>query len=265
MDRLAEKLGIDPVEIRLRNVLREGSLLSVGTPLPPGVSMPQVIERCRDESARLKDGIETFNLKNSHLKRGYGFAAAFKNVGFSFGYPENSWATVELHGGTEIERAVLHHAGADVGQGAHTVMAQMAAEALDIPVEKVQMVVSDTAYTDNSGSASASRMTFMSGNAIKGAAELALEKWRLEERPAIATYQYRAPKTTPFDPQTGKSEPNVSYGYVAQAVTVEVDTETGHVRILDVVSTDDVGRAVNPQLVQGQIEGAVVQAAGYAI
>jgi CO/xanthine dehydrogenase Mo-binding subunit len=144
-------------------------------------------------------------------------------------------------------------------------MAQMAAEALSIPVEKVQMVVSDTALTDNSGSASASRMTFMAGNAIKGAAELAMEKWRLEERPAIATYQYRAPATTPYDPQTGKAEPNVSYGYVAQAVTVEVDTETGHIRILDVVSADDVGKAVNLQQVQGQIEGAVVQAAGYAI
>jgi len=265
MNRLAEKLGLDPVEIRRRNVLREGALLSVGTPLPPGVSMPQVLEKCQAESARLKEEVKNLNLQPSHLKRGYGFACAFKNIGFSFGYPENSWATVELHGGAEIQRAVVHHAGADVGQGAHTVMAQMAAEALGIPVGKVQMVVSDTAYTDNSGSASASRMTFMSGNAIKGAAELALEKWRLEERPATATYQYRAPKTTPYDPQTGKSEPNVSYGYVAQAVTVEVDTETGHVRILDVVSADDVGKAVNPQQVQGQIEGAVVQAAGYAI
>jgi CO/xanthine dehydrogenase Mo-binding subunit len=132
-------------------------------------------------------------------------------------------------------------------------------------MERVSLVVSDTAYTDNSGSASASRMTFMAGNAIKGAAELALEKWRLEERPVIATFQYRAPKTTSYDPQTGKAEPNVSYGYVAQAVTVEVDTETGHVRILDVISVDDVGNAVNPQLVQGQIEGAVVQASGYAI
>jgi CO/xanthine dehydrogenase Mo-binding subunit len=265
MNRLAEKLGMDPVEIRRRNVLREGALLSVGTPLPPGVSMPQVIEKCQAESTRLKDGIEEFNKAHPDRKRGYGFACAFKNVGFSFGYPENSWATVELHGGAEIQRAVVHHAGADVGQGAHTVMVQMAAEALGIPVEKVEMIVSDTAYTDNSGSASASRMTFMSGNAIKGAAELALEKWHLEERPAVATYQYRAPKTTPYDPQTGKSEPNVSYGYVAQAVTVEVDTETGHVRILDVVSTDDVGKAINPQQVQGQIEGAVVQAAGYAI
>ena len=108
-------------------------------------------------------------------------------------------------------------------------------------------------------------MTFMAGNAIKGAAELALEKWRAEERPAIATYQYRPPSTTPYDPQTGKSEPNISYGYVAQAVIVEVDTETGHVRILDVVSVDDVGKALNPLQVQGQIEGAVVQAAGYTI
>ena len=127
------------------------------------------------------------------------------------------------------------------------------------------MVVSDTAKTDDSGSVSASRMTFMAGNSIKGACEKALERWQAEDRPAIATYQYRPPPTTPYDPQTGKSEPNFSYGYVAQAVTVEVDTETGHIRILDIVTADDVGNAINPQQVQGQIEGAVVQAAGYTI
>ncbi len=186
-------------------------------------------------------------------------------MGFSFGYPENSWATVELHGGAEIERAVLHQAGADVGQGAHTVFAQMAADALGIPAEKVELVVSDTAETDNAGSTSASRMTFMAGNAIKGACERALEKWQAEERPAVARYQYLAPKTTAFDPQTGSSTPNFTYGYVAQAITVEVDTETGHVRILEVISADDVGKAINPQQIRGQIEGAVVQAAGYTI
>jgi CO/xanthine dehydrogenase Mo-binding subunit len=268
MNRLAEALGMDPVEIRLHNVLREGSLLSVGTPLPKGVSLPEVVEKCRIESSYLKaqvDAYKSATFQQVNLKRGFGFTCAYKNVGFSFGAPEQSWATVELHGAAEIERAVVHHAGADVGQGAHTVFAQMAAEALDLPMQKIELVVSDTAYTDTSGSASASRMTFMAGNSIKGACELALEKWKAEERPAIATFQYRPPKTTPLDPQTGKSEPNFAYGYVAQAVTVEVDTETGHVRILDVVSTDDVGKAVNPQLVQGQIEGAVVQAAGYAI
>jgi CO/xanthine dehydrogenase Mo-binding subunit len=144
-------------------------------------------------------------------------------------------------------------------------MAQMAAESLDVSLNRIEMLVSDTAVTDNSGSVSASRLTFMAGNSIRGACELAMEKWRNEERPAIATYQYRPPPTTPLDPQTGKSEPNFSYGYVAQAITVEVDTETGHIRILDLVTADDVGHAINPQQVQGQIEGAVVQAAGYTI
>ncbi len=292
LNRLAEALGMDPVEIRVRNVLREGSLMSVGTPLPKGVSLPQVIERCAQASGwtetaadgwkRLENGSNggtngsadggsslsdhgSGSASGDHLRRGLGFACAFKNVGFSYGAPENCWSTVELYGGAAIERAVVYHAGADVGQGAHTVFAQMAAEALHVSLDKIEMVVSDTAKTDNSGSASASRMTFMAGNAIKGACELALEKWQAEERPAVARYQYRPPRTTPLDPQTGRSEPNFSYGYVAQAVTVEVDMETGHVRILDVVSADDVGKAINPQQVQGQIEGAVVQAAGYTI
>ncbi|MCK4900481.1 MAG: molybdopterin-dependent oxidoreductase [Anaerolineales bacterium] len=265
MNRLAEELGMDPIEIRRRNVLQEGSLLSVGTPLPKGVSMPQVIDQCAQDAENLQSALIRQPEASPHLHRGFGFACAFKNVGFSFGAPEQSMATVELHGGAEIERVVVHHAGAEVGQGTHTVMAQMAAQALGVPLEIVEMVVSDTAKTDDSGSVSASRMTFMAGNSIKGACEKALERWQAEDRPAIATYQYRPPPTTPYDPQTGKSEPNFSYGYVAQAVTVEVDTETGHIRILDIVTADDVGNAINPQQVQGQIEGAVVQAAGYTI
>ena len=278
MNRLAEVLEMDPVEIRLRNVLREGSLLSVGTPLPPGVTIPQVVEECARVGGWVQSGEGWERTQaagktwpgwstqgEGPVRRGIGFACAFKNVGFSFGAPEHAWATVELHGGVEIERVVLHHAAAEVGQGVHTVFSQMVADAVGVSLEKVHLIVSDTAKTDNSGSVSASRMTFMGGNSIRGACELALEKWYAEERPAIGVYKYRPPATTPYDPQTGKSEPNFAYGYVAQAVSVEVDTETGHVRLMDVISTDDVGHAVNPQQVQGQIEGAVVQAAGYAI
>lgn len=264
MNKLAEKLGMDPVELRRRNLLREGALLSVGTPLPPGVSIDAVVEKCAARMEVLKSS-ESTATSDPYLRRGWGFACGFKNVGFSFGAPEQCMATVALHGGTEIEKAVLYHAGAEVGQGAHTVFAQFAAETLGLPLEKVELVVSDTAFTGNSGSVSASRMTFMAGNAIKGACELALEKWQAEERPAVATYQYRPPRTTPLDPETGKSEPNFAYGYVAEAVEVEVDVETGIVRLLNVICADDVGRAVNPQQVQGQIEGAVVQAAGYAL
>ncbi len=273
LNKLAEKLGIDPVEIRMRNLLDEGDLLSVGTPLPKGVSIKKVVEKCA-EAAGWKKGDQGWYFpgrvmrvvpEQPHLKRGIGFACAFKNVGFSFGAPEQSWATIELQGGSEIESAVVYHAGADCGQGAHTVFAQVAAETLGLPVEKIALVVSDTALTKTSGSTSASRMTFMAGNAIKGAAEKALECWRSEERPARATFQYRPPATTPYDPETGKSEPNFAYGYVAEVVEVEVDTETGQVRMTNVVCADDVGKAVNPQQVQGQIEGAVVQAAGYAL
>ncbi len=273
INKLAEKLGLDPVEIRMRNLLREGDLLSVGTPLPKGVSITQVVEKCA-LAAGWENGPEGWKPSRNmsvevpgspHLKRGLGFACSYKNVGFSFGAPEQSWATVELKGKAEIEQAVVYHAGADVGQGAHTVFAQMAAEALGIPLDKVTLVVSDTAFTQTSGSASASRMTFMAGNAIKGAAMEALARWQNEERPARAVCQYRPPRTTPLDPETGKSEPNFSYGYVAEAVEVEVDTETGQIRVVKVICADDVGRAVNPQQVQGQIEGAVVQAAGYAL
>jgi CO/xanthine dehydrogenase Mo-binding subunit len=262
MNKLAEKLGMDPVEIRLKNALKDGDPMSVGTPSPSPVSVIQCIEAARDKFGW---GKEKEQNDQGHLKRGYGFASGFKNIGFSFGYQENCWARVEIHGNSEIDHVVLHHASAEVGQGTHTVMVQMAAEAVGVPVEKVKLISSDSATMGNSGSVSASRMTFMSGNSIRGAAEAALVKWRAEERPAIGEFQYLAPRTTQFDQETGYSTPNFAYAFAAQAVEVEVDTETGHVRVVRVVSADDLGKPINPALVEGQIEGAVVQAQGYAI
>ncbi len=274
MNKLADALGMDPVEFRLRNALKEGETLGVGTAPPGTVSIAQVIETAAQRAGWQKTsrGWERSQVSDRSsvsgdplVRRGVGFAAGFKNVGFSFGYQENCWAKVELHGGREIERVVAYHAGADVGQGAHTVMAQMVAEAVGVPLEKVTLLVSDTATMGNSGSASASRMTFMAGNAIRGAAQIALEKWRAEDRPAIGEYKYLAPQTTPFTKETGQSMPNFAYAYAAQAIEVEVDTETGIVRLRRVVSADDVGQAINPQLVEGQIEGAIAQAQGYAL
>lgn len=263
MNKLAEKFGMDSVELRLKNVLREGSLLSTQTPLPGGpVSLPQVVQKCADAFGW---GQAKSKIPNPKSKIGYGFACALKNVGFSFGAPEGAWATAELHGAAEIEKVIVHHAGAEVGQGAHTAMAQMAAHVIGVPIEKVQLIVSDTAMTENSGSASASRMTWMSGNSIKGACQAALQKWRAEERPAIATYHYVAPPTENYAPETGISKPNLAYGYVAEAVAVEVDTETGQVRVARVTCADDVGTAINPRLIEGQIEGAIAQAQGWTI
>ena len=263
VNRLAAELGLDAVEIRRRNLLTEGSLGSFDMPMPKGVTIRQVVEDCA-QRARWVDGQPDAGAE-THIRRGRGFACAMKNVGFSFGFTEQCWATMELHGKADIDRVVLRHAGADCGQGAHTVLAQMAAEVCGVPLERVELLGFDSANSRDAGSASASRMTFMAGNSIRGAGEAALRAWRAEERPAIGSHQFRPRETTAFDPRSGRCDPNITYGYVAQVVDVEIDTETGQVRVMEVVCADDVGRAINPQQIEGQIEGAVVQAHGYVL
>ncbi len=271
MSKLAEKLGKDPVELRLKNILTEDKTLAVGTTIPGGVSLEQVI---REASWRLNwrsrigprgENDPDFPEELPRLVTGRGFAAGFKNIGFSFGYQENSWAEIELRGEAEIEEVILRIAGADVGQGHHTAMAQIAAETLGVTLEKVKLEASDTAITQSSGSASASRLTMIAGNAVKEAAEFALRKWKRKDRPAIAEATWLGPKTTPLDPKTGYCVPNFAYGYVAEAVELTVDTETGFITVNRVVCADDVGQAINPDQVVGQMEGAIVQAHGYAI
>jgi len=275
MNKLAEMLGIDPVELRLKNILKDGSELTVQTPMPANVSLTQVIETCAErvgwDSEQLPLNGEQFTSIQSlisnpqSLKKGRGIACSFKNVGFSFGAPEKCDAIIELHGDAEIEKVILRHGAAEVGQGSHTALKQMAATAVGVDVSLVEIDMSDTASSGNSGSVSASRMTFMAGNSIRQAAEKALEKWQEEERPAIANETYIPPPTQPYDPETGVCMPNFAYGYVAEAVELTVDIDTGHIRIDRVVCANDVGKAINPMLVEGQIEGAVVQAHGYAM
>ncbi|HZQ07883.1 MAG TPA: xanthine dehydrogenase family protein molybdopterin-binding subunit [Anaerolineae bacterium] len=268
MNKLAEKLGMDPLELRLKNLLVDGDELSTRAPLAGGkVSLIEVTKACAERfgwNDKPQGDGNGWGVE-SHLKRGRGIASGFKNIGFSIGFQEHCWAGVELRGGGEIEEAIVYHAGADCGQGAHTVFLQMAATALDLPMERVRLVASDTAVTGSSGSASASRLTTMASRAIVGAAEMALEKWRNEERPAKAEYHWLAPPTEMIDAEDGHGQPNFLYGYVAQAVEVEVDTETGQVRVVRVTSAHDVGKAVNPQLIEGQVEGGVMQALGYTI
>ncbi|MEZ4863151.1 MAG: xanthine dehydrogenase family protein molybdopterin-binding subunit [Caldilineaceae bacterium] len=267
MNKLAAALGLDPIVLRQKNLLTDESVWTIGTQAPPGVTIDKVVARCAAAMGWTPEqGLPpAAPTGQPHLRRGRGFACAFKNIGFSFGFPERCDAKVELRGGATIEEVILYHGGADVGQGAHTAFCQMAADAVGVPIDRVRIVASDTATTGDSGSASASRLTFMAGNAIRGAATAALAKWQSEERPAIGEYRYIPPATTALDPVTGHGTPNFAYGYVAEAVEVEVDLETGHVRLLEVICADDVGKAVNPQQIEGQIEGAVIQAAGYAL
>jgi len=160
---------------------------------------------------------------------------------------------------------VLHHGGADVGQGAHTVFLQMVAEATDVDIARIEGVFSDTGSSGDSGSASASRLSWMAGNSILGAAEEAAKAWLDGDRPAVGEFRFIPPSTETLDPDTGIGQPNFAYGYVAEAVDLAVDIDTGHISIGNVVCATDVGKAINPTLIEGQVEGAVVQAHGYAI
>ena len=271
MNKLAAALNLDPIEIRQRNTLRDGSIGVTNAPMPAGVTMPQVLDRCAEEAATTSrpsldeaafTPFATLAPKRSSLRQGRGIAAAFKNVGFSFGFPERCEATIVRHDDGSVD---LYHAGADVGQGAHTAFVQMAAEAVGVPVDKVTGHFSDTGTSGDSGSASASRLTWMAGNSILGAAEEAEKAWREGERPAVGHIRYVPPPTEMLDPETGEGQPNFSYGYVAQMVDLTVDIDTGHIVVDRVASIHDVGKAINPAQVVAQIEGGVMQAHGYTI
>jgi CO/xanthine dehydrogenase Mo-binding subunit len=235
--RLAQAIGMDPVEFRRRNLYREGDLESTQEPLPPGVSILPVFDRCVEEAVSRFGGTSAQNGAGSqtgHWKRGIGLACGIKNVGYSFGFPEQSTATVELFGRGEVER--------------------------------VELVADDSALAPNAGSASASRLTLMAGRAVHDAAAEAMERWpETDDLHVEATVQYRPPATTRLDPATGRGVPNYCYGYAAQAVEVEVNTLTGEVAVRSVISVHDVGKAINVQQVEGQIEGCLAQAVGYAL
>jgi len=262
--RLAHAIDMDPVELRRRNLYREGSLEPTRSPLPPGVSALPVLERCLAELAKWE---LIPNDPGSFLRRGVGIACGIKNVGYSFGFPEQSTATVELTGRFESERRAIVRAGAaDVGQGTHLALRQIAAETLGLAIERVTMITDDSSEAPNAGSASASRLTLMAGRAVAEAAARALAEWRDTEQEHVSvTHQFRPPPTTALDPITGEGTPNYCYGYSAQAVEVEVNLLTGQVQVLRIISVHDVGRAINTQQVEAQIEGCLAQALGYAL
>ncbi len=266
--RLAHAVGLDPVEMRRRNIYREGSIEPTQQVLPEGVSALPVLERCIEEARnRMGDTrTEQQRVKAPHLRRGIGIACGIKNVGYSFGYPEQATATVELFGEPDLERAIVRVGAADVGQGTHLILRQIAAETLGLSLEQVTMICNDSSEAPNAGSASASRMTLMGGRAVQEAAAEAKEKWGYTDDAHITvTKQFRPPATTPLDPHTGAGRPNYCYGYAAQAVEVEVNILTGQVQVLKIVSVHDVGKAINRQQVAGQIEGCLAQALGYAL
>lgn len=279
MDKLAEALGMDPVEIRMKNLFEDGSIAVTGNPMPPGVGIKDTLRQAALAAGwREKDGhwVRPAMPAADGKLRGLGMACAYKNVGYSMGFDDKSTAMVELSldDSGQVEKALVKIGAIEVGQGVHTALVQVAAETLGIGVDRVGIALVDTAGVPDGGSSSASRHVYASGNAVMAACRLAREKWyaalRAEEGETHIEARYTfhgrdARPTTPFDPETGMCDPHISYGYATQIALVEVDAETGEVRVLKLYSAHDVGRAINPQMIKGQIGGGVHMGEGYAL
>ncbi len=271
MARMAKALGMDSVAFRLRNFLRPDSLTGTMGAVPPGLSAAETLEAAALAAGWRRDGDDWRRPERESpaevrpgVRRGIGIASGWKPVGYTMGWRDEATVAVELHGGAEVACAVVRAPVSEMGQGAHTVAVQMASELLGLPPERIELAPVDTASGASAGPASASRLTFMVGNALRGAVDAARQAWAEEERPARGEFTYQAPPTDALDPETGQSTGAFAFGYLAQAVEIELDEDTGQIGVRRLISAHDVGRAIHPQGVTGQIEGAAVQGLGWA-
>jgi CO/xanthine dehydrogenase Mo-binding subunit len=274
IDRLATELGIDPVELRLLNALEPGDVLPTGQPITGSLPTREVIRRAAALSIPGEEGLPRDPLRlpggagnTTHgegVRRGVGFALGFKNICYSEGFDDFCTARVVLRADGS---AIVHSAAAEVGQGVTGVILQVARTELD--TDDVSLAPSATASVGSAGSASASRMTWMAAGAVRDACRAALEE-RVRQGGAEVDVErvYRHPRTTPLDPETGQitgERAHVALAVAAMRVVVEVDVELGLTRVVWIGTAQDVGRAVNPLAVEGQIEGGTAQGLGLAL
>jgi CO/xanthine dehydrogenase Mo-binding subunit len=283
MDKLAAALHIDPVELRLRNALGAGDSLPTGQHITGSFPVAEVIRRCAAlpvpepeelprDPIRLPGGAGNVT-RGEGVRRGIGFAVGFKNLCYSEGFDDYTAARVRLIAGSDGDlHAELHCAAAEVGQGVTGVMTQVARTELGL--ESVVLAPHTTATVDSAGSSSASRQTWMTAGAVRLACAAAREE--LERRGGVLAPDqeidveriYRHPRTTPLDPETGQvtgERAHVAFACAAMRVVVEVDVELGLTRVVWIGTAQDVGKAINPQAVYGQIEGGTAQGLGLAL
>jgi xanthine dehydrogenase D subunit len=324
MDKLAAAIGLDPVELRIRNAMRTGSTLITGQvvegpapvaellerirkmPLPPPISLSQQGSGARRapgqtggareiDLTEMPGGVSN-TTHGEGLRRGVGYALGFKNVGYSEGFDDYSTARVRLSIVDGQPRAEVHTAAAEVGQGLVTVQAQIAGT--ELGVSYVVVLEADT-QVGSAGSSSASRQTYITGGAVKSACEAVRERVltlarselghtaaaRLEGGAVVSsagvvivtlatllgdaaveeTREFRPRRTSRLDSETGQANAHLQYAFAAHRAVVDVDTELGLVKVVELATAQDVGKAINPQAVEGQLEGGAAQGLGLAV
>jgi CO/xanthine dehydrogenase Mo-binding subunit len=296
MDLLAQALKMDPLEIRLRNALQAGSETATGHKLTASVGIGETLRRVKE----WKD-LRTFSPtdpRRPYIRRGIGVGSMWYGIG-NTGVSNPSTAQVEIDPHGQVR---LFTGAADIGQGSDTVFLQIASEALEIPLSEIHLIRADTARTTDAGATSASRQTYISGNALLDAVrrleeealrearwvlqaeekDLYVERGRIKSRTSAATslplreVARRCerilrgegsfdPTTTKLDPKAGQGIPYATYAFATHLAEVEVDTVTGKVQVCRVVASHDVGRAIHPQNIIGQITGGVTMGVGFAL
>ena len=305
MDRLAERLGLDPVELRCRNAMSMGSQTPTGQIVDSPAPVTELLRRVQAMPMPAPAGTDLRELpggvaNTTHgegVRRGVGYAVAYKNVGFSEGYDDYSTARVRLEAVGGEPLVTVRTAAAEVGQGLVTVEQQICRT--ELGVDHVVSYPKDTGV-GSGGSTSASRQTYVTGGAVKAACEAiraqvlrlaqlkfggAVVDLRLENGHVISavtgklapvaevlgdqildeTVQWRHRPTEPVDPETGQGFAHVQYAFAAHRAVVDVDTELGLVKVVELTCAQDVGKAINPDAVLGQIQGGSAQGLGLAI
>ena len=277
MDKLAAELGIDAVELRLLNALGPGDTLPTGQLITGSFPAAEVIRRAAELSVpepeelprdpiRLPGGAGN-TTHGQGVKRGVGFAVGFKNVCYSEGFDDSCAARVKLwRRADEPLVAEVQCAAAEVGQGVTNVILQVART--ELGTDNVALAPGSTSGVDSAGSASASRMTWMAAGAVRLACRQALSELGQGRREVDVERTYHHPRTAPLDPETGQAtgdRVHVAYMCAAMRVVAEVDVELGLTRVVWIGSAQDVGKALNPQAVHGQIEGGTAQGLGLAL
>ena len=298
MDILAEKLGLDAVEFRRMNTLEVGSVTATGQKMRESVGLNECISLVNRD---MRGDSFRWTWQEGHLHYAWGLAIGYKNTGLGGGAPDKSSAQVEVWAepGQPV-RAEVRTTSAELGQGLPAVLAACTAEELGIPASRINVLLGDTDYCPDGGPTTASRQTFVSGNAARYAAQAVVQQLAPTAAgllgckaevvtfaadcasagdksvslsdvimqaadsgvPTMAEYEYWAPKTQPLG--TG-GDMHFAFGFCAQAVLCEIDTRTGAVQVRKVIAAHDVGRAINPLTLEGQIEGGIVMCIGYAL
>lgn len=291
-DELADKIGMDRLDFRINNALENGQPTVTGQVFEQGVGFKECLEALQSHWNRAREDAQKHNASSNDKRRGVGIAGMWYGCG-NTSLPNPSTLKVGIKNDGAV---VLFQGAVDIGQGANTVMAQICADAVGLPVSMFELVLGDTDLTPDAGKTSASRQTLVSGKAsYLAGCDLRQKILRLSNAAENADIQIKGttliidetkidlgsmecdsegfvlmgegtfdPPTSPLD-ENGQGVPYASFGYGAHMVELEVDTVLGLIKVLKVTCAHDVGRAINPTLLEGQVEGGVAQGLGFAL